>query len=162
MRRKDREMSAAWALDVLDRAPYITMSMTAADGTPYALPLSLARTDEQTFYFRCALEGRKLDVLRQQPAVCLSAVTQCLPTVGPANGSFTLQFQSAIAYGTAALVDDEAEKIAALRAICERYLPHHMDAFDASIARSLARTAVVCIKLTAPPVGKCKQYGPQS
>ena len=47
---------------------------------------------------------------------------------------------------------------AGLRAICQRFLPHHMDAFDDAIARSLERTAVVRITLTEPPVGKRKQY----
>ena len=33
-----------------------------------------------------------------------------------------------------------------------------MDAFDESVRRSLYRTAVVRITLTAPPTGKRKQY----
>ena len=36
-----------------------------------------------------------------------------------------------------------------------------MDAFDDAIARSLERTAVVKITLTAPPTGKRKQYDKQ-
>ena len=151
-------MPAAWALEVLDKAPYITVSMADDEGMPYGLPLSLVRTDEKTFYFHCALEGKKLDLLRKNPRVCLSAVTKCKPTVGPKDGSFTLEFKSAIAFGMAEIVQDDTEKIAALRAICERFLPKHMDAFDASIARSLGRTAVVRITLTEPPVGKRKQY----
>ena len=151
-------MPAEWALEVLDKAPYVTVSMADDEGMPYGLPLSLVRTDEKTFYFHCALEGKKLDILRHNPRVCLSAVTKCKPTVGPKDGSFTLEFKSAIAFGKAEIVEDDSEKIAALRAICERFLPQHMDAFDASVARSLGRTAVVRITLTEPPVGKCKQY----
>ena len=158
MRKKSREMSAAWALEVMDKAPYITVSMTTADGMPYAVPLSLARKDEQTFYFHCAPEGKKLDILRSNPHVCLSAVSKCKPTVGPKDGSFTLEFQSAIAFGRAELVSDEEEKREALRAISQRFLPHHMEAFDAAVERSMWRTAVVRITLTAPPVGKRKQY----
>ncbi|MBO4871596.1 MAG: pyridoxamine 5'-phosphate oxidase family protein, partial [Muribaculaceae bacterium] len=48
--------------------------------------------------------------------------------------------------------------IEAMRAICERFLPNHMDSFDAAIERSLERTAVVRITLTEPPTGKRKQY----
>lgn len=158
MRKASRQMPAAWALEVLDKAPYVTVSMADEEGMPYGLPLSLVRTDERTFYFHCALEGKKLDILSKKPRVCLSAVTKCKPTVGPKDGSFTLEFKSAIAFGMAEIVQDDNEKIVALRAICERFLPHHMDAFDASIARSLGRTAVVRITLTEPPVGKRKQY----
>ena len=158
MRKASRQMPAEWALEVLDKAPYVTVSMADEEGMPYGLPLSLVRTDERTFYFHCALEGKKFDILSKKPRVCLSAVTKCKPTVGPKDGSFTLEFKSAIAFGMAEIVQDDNEKIVALRAICERFLPHHMDAFDASIARSLGRTAVVRITLTEPPVGKRKQY----
>ena len=158
MRKASREMDAAFALEVFDKAPYITVSFTRADGTPYGVPLSLARTDEKTFYFHCALEGDKLDCIATNPTVALSAVTKCAPTVGPKDGSFTLQYKSAMAVGKAEMVTDRDEKIEALRAICQRFLPKHMDAFDDAIARSLERTAVVKITLTEPPTGKRKQY----
>ena len=161
MRRASREMDAAFALEVLDKAPYVTVSMTRPDGTPYGLPLSLARTDDKTFYFHCALEGEKLDCIAHHPTVFLSAVSLCAPTVGPKDGSFTLQYKSATAIGNAELVTDREEKIAAMRAICVRFLPRHMAAFDEAIDRSLERTAVVRITLTEPPIGKRKQYDKQ-
>ena len=108
MKKKSREMDASWALEVMDKAPYITVSMSDADGMPYAVPLSLARTDEKTLYFHCAMEGKKLDILSMNPRVCLSAVSKCKPTVGPKDGSFTLEFKSAIAFGKAEMVTDEA------------------------------------------------------
>ena len=46
MRKVSREMDAAFALEVLDKAPYVTVSMTRPDGSPYGLPLSLARRME--------------------------------------------------------------------------------------------------------------------
>lgn len=161
MRRASREMDAAFALEVLDKAPFVTVSMTRPDGTPYGLPLSLARTDDKTFYFHCAQEGEKLDCIAHHPTVFLSAVSLCAPTVGPKDGSFTLQYKSATAIGNAELVTDREEKIAAMRAICMRFLPRHMDAFDDAIDRSLERTAVVRITLTEPPIGKRKQYDKQ-
>ena len=161
MRKASREMDAAFALEVLDKAPYVTVSFTRPDGTPYGVPLSLARTDHKTFYFHCAMEGEKLDCIAANPQVALSAVTRCTPTVGPKDGSFTLQYKSAMAIGKAEIVTDRDEKIEALRAICQRFLPKHMDAFDDAIARSLVRTAVVKITLTEPPIGKRKQYDKQ-
>ncbi len=151
-------MPTEWALEVMRKAPYITVSFTRPDGTAYGVPLSLASADGEVWYFHCALEGDKLDTIAVHPEVCLSAVTQCKPTVGPKDGSFTLQYRSAIAFGRAELVTDEAEKILALRLISERFLPRHMDAFEDAIRRSLHRTAVVRITLTAAPTGKRKQY----
>ena len=161
MRKASRQMDATFALEVLDKAPYITVSFIRPDGTPYGVPLSLARTDDKTFYSHCALEGDKLDCIAANPSVALSAVTRCTPTVGPKDGSFTLQYKSAMAVGKAEIVTDRDEKIEALRAICLRFLPKHMDAFNDAIARSLERTAVVKITLTEPPTGKRKQYDKQ-
>ena len=159
MRKVSREMPAEWALEVMRKAPYITVSFIRKDGSAYGLPLSLASAEDwRVWYFHCALEGEKLEAIEAHPEVCLSAVSKCSPTVGPKDGSFTLQYRSAVAFGRAEQVFDEEEKIRALRLICERFLPRHMDAFDESVRRSLHRTAVVRITLTAPPTGKRKQY----
>ncbi len=158
MRKKSRAMDSQWALEVMHKAPYITVSFTDVNGLPYGLPLSLASKDDVHWYFHGALEGKKLEAIEAHPEVCLSAVTLCTPTVGPKDGSFTLQFKSAVAFGTAAIITDETEKTKALELICQRFLPQHMNAFNESIARSLGRTAVVRITLTSPPEGKRKQY----
>lgn len=158
MRKVSREMDAQWAQEVLGKAPYITVSFTRPDGSAYGLPLSLASRDGRTWYFHGALEGDKIEAIKANPKVCLSAVTRCTPTVGPKDGSFTLQFRSAVAFGTAEIVTDDNEKIEALRLICERFLPRHMDAFDSAIARSLNRTAVVRITLVQEPTGKRKEF----
>ena len=158
MRKTSREMPSEWALEIMHKAPYITVSFTRPDGTSYGVPLSLASTNDKDWYFHCAPEGDKLDAIAVHPEVCLSAVTRCTPTIGPKDGSFTLQYHSAIAFGRAELVTDEQEKITALHAISERFLPQHMDAFEDAIRRSLHRTSVVRITLTSAPTGKRKQY----
>lgn len=158
IRKESRAMDSGWALEVMHKAPYITVSLIDHDGRPYGLPLSLASDDDAIWYFHGALEGKKLEAIKAHPEVCLSAVTRCAPTVGPKDGSFTLQYKSAVAFGRAEVVTNEAEKTHALRLICQRFLPHHMDAFEPSVARSLGRTAVVRITLTEPPTGKRKQY----
>ncbi len=61
-----------------------------------------------------------------------------------------------MAVGKAEIVEDDSEKIQALRLLCERFLPNYMAHFDEAIARSLSRTTIVRITLTEPPVGKCK------
>lgn len=158
MRKESREMDSKWALEIMRKAPYITVSFTRADGTAYGVPLSLACVSDDLWYFHCAPEGDKLEAIAVHPEVCLSAVTKCQPTVGPKDGSFTLQYRSAIAFGKAEIVTDTEEKIQALRAISQRFLPQHMDAFEEAVRRSLHRTAVVRITLLAPPTGKRKQY----
>lgn len=156
MRKAGRQKDEQWALEVFDKAPYVTVSMTRPDGTPYGLPLSLARLDERTFYFHCADEGEKLDCLSHCRTVSLSAVSRCTPKYEAEKNNFTEYYHSAIAVGETAIVSDPAEKTVALRLLCKRFLPAFMDHFGEAVSRSLGRTTVVKITLTEPPVGKCK------
>lgn len=156
MRKANRQKDAEWALEVFDKAPYMTLSMTRPDGTPYGLPINVVRKDETTFYFHCASEGEKIDCLRKNPVVSLSAVSKCTPKYEEEKNNFTEYYHSAIAIGEAEIVTDEEEKIEALRLICERFLPKYMEHFQDAIVRSIDRTTVVRISLTEPPVGKCK------
>ncbi len=149
-------MDEDWALEVFDKAPYVTVSMIRPDGIPYGLPLSVVRKDNRTFYFHCAAEGEKIDCIRNNPVVSLSAVSRCTPRYEEEKQNFTEYYHSAIALGHAETVTDDNEKIEALRLICERFLPKFMDHFEAAIARSLSLTTVIRIILTEPAVGKMK------
>ena len=157
MRKYQRMKDARWALEVFDKAPYVTLSMVRPDGSPYGVPLSIVRKDEQTFYFHCAFEGEKLKCLLHCPTVSLSAVSKCTPAYEEEKKNFTEHYHSAIAIGRAEQVVDPEEKTEALRLLCRRFLPKQMSHFDAAIERSLACTNVVRIVLTEPPVGKCKE-----
>lgn len=156
MRKNSRRKDAEWALAVFDKAPYVSVSMTRPDGTPYGLPLSVVRKNHDTFYFHCAGEGEKLDCLKCNPTVSMLAVSRCTPEFEEDKQNFTEYYNSAIAIGKAETVTDNAEKIEALRLICQRFLPKDMDRFDAAIARSLDITTIVRITLTEPPISKSK------
>lgn len=156
MRKISRQKDAEWAMDVFDKAPFVTVSMVRPDATPYGLPLNLVRKDETTFYFHCAADGEKIDCLKCNPTVSLSAVSKCTPAYEEEKNNFTEHFHSAIAIGKAELVTDTAEKIEALRLLCDRFLPKYMEHFDEAISRSLDRTTIIRITLTEPPVGKSK------
>ncbi len=156
MRKSSRQRGTDWALEVFDKAPFVTVSMVRPDGTPYGLPLSLVRHNGQTFYFHCAAEGEKLDCLKANPMVSLSAVSKCSPKFEEENHNFTEHYHSAIAVGRAEIVTDNFEKTEALRLLCIRFLPKYMEHFEEAVTRSLERTTVIKISLSEPPVGKCK------
>ena len=73
MRKVSREMPAEWALEVMRKAPYITVSFIRKDGSAYGLPLSLASAEDgRVWYFHCALEGEKLEAIEAHPEVAHS------------------------------------------------------------------------------------------
>ena len=151
MRRKDRRMPEEFAWEVVDKCEYAFLAMTAENGEPYGLPVTIVRNGS-CVYFHSAMEGRKVGCLRKAPRVCLTCVgnTKVLPE------QYTTLFESAVAFGTAEEITEEAEKIEALRLLCLRYAPGHMDRFDKSIAASLKRTAIW--KITIDEIsGKAKR-----
>lgn len=152
MRRKDREMDRAFGLEVIDRCQFAVMSTLLPDGEPYGVPLSMARIGN-TLYFHCAPAGRKLDALRHNPRVSIC----CVGHVKPLTHDFTTEYESALVTGSACRVEDDEEKIQALRATCLRYTPDNMDQFEGAIARSLHRTDVWKIEIEAV-TAKRKKY----
>lgn len=156
MRKSNRAMTSEEALEVFDRAPYVTLSMIRPDGTPYGLPLSIVRKDHLTFYFHCACEGEKIDCLQRNHVISMSAVSKCSPVFEEEKKNFTEHYKSAIALGIVEEVENDDEKIEALRMLCQRFLPKYMNNFEEAISRSLHRAKVMRIRLSEPPVGKCK------
>ncbi len=137
MRRGDRQRDRAFALDVIDRCEYGVVAIHTQEEMPYCLPLSLVREGD-TLYFHCALEGKKLQLLEQNPHVFITFVAENIAC----TEKFTTYFQSAMVAGTAYEITGDEEKIHALRVISQRLTPTAMPDFDRAIAKSLAVTGV--------------------
>ena len=163
MRRKDREMPLKFAHQVIDKAQYGVVSMIDKD-KPYSVPLSIVRSGD-LLYFHSAKQGRKVDVLANNANVTVVFVgDKCVPenyspdeleemnsdasmAVKLISNVFTTEFESTIVTGVAKLVDNEEEKIAAMRLICEKYTPDKMQYFDTAIAAGLGRTNVYKVEI---------------
>ncbi|MEG0918810.1 MAG: pyridoxamine 5'-phosphate oxidase family protein [Anaerovoracaceae bacterium] len=151
MRRKDREMSPEFGLQVIENCQYGTLATVNQDGRPYCIPVSPV-VSEGVIYFHSAAAGHKVENLMGCQDVCLSAVgqTQLVPE------EFTTKFESGVVFGKCHQVLDEAEKIEALRCICEKYAHSNMKGFQDAITRSLGRTAVFKIEIDQV-TGKAKK-----
>jgi nitroimidazol reductase NimA-like FMN-containing flavoprotein (pyridoxamine 5'-phosphate oxidase superfamily) len=137
MRRKDREMPRAFAEAVVDTCTFAVLATVNEDGSPYCIPLSIVREGEW-IYFHCAKEGQKLDNLKRQNQVCMS----CVGHTHIPEGKFTIEYASAVVFGTAEELVSDAEKIYGLRLLCKRYTPENMQAFEQAIANALHITGV--------------------
>lgn len=140
MRRNDRAQGRDFSLALIDRCTHGVMALSTGEAVPYCLPLSFVRVGDE-LYFHCAREGRKVDLLRRFPQVCVTFVGNDQPAFVP-PAMYTTYFQSAIVTGTACEITDPAEKTEALRALCQKVTPEHMEGFAAAMEKSLAVTAV--------------------
>lgn len=116
MRRTDRQrIDAAFYDEVFQKATELFLAIN--DGKyPYCIPLNFARMNNK-IYIHSALEGKKLDLLRQNGHVAFSMAVD----MEIDRAKSTTYFKSVCGHGTAVIVDDKAEKGAALDAISLRY-----------------------------------------
>ena len=147
-----------FALSLIDRCTFGVLSISTGEKTPYCLPLSLVRV-ENRLYFHCAKQGRKVDLLQENPRVCVAFVGASQPEYVERGNMFTDYFQSALVTGTAARVTDDQEKVLALRALCNKLTPQAMtgDRFERAIASSLQVTDVWRIEMEEV-TGKAKLH----
>lgn len=139
VRRADREISREEAERVLREAEYGTIAMVDPDGNePYGVPVSFVFFDGN-IWIHSANAGRKFRILSRGGNVHFSAANKVKAVF---TKYFTSFFESAMVFGKIFVVDDETEKRAALRAICQKYLPEKMDVADEHISNSIARTAI--------------------
>ena len=102
IRRKDREITERDViLGMMKNAKYLVVAM--ADGErPYLVTLSCGYSErENAFYFHCAREGRKLDIIARNPSVCATGIEDH----GYVKGDCSHRYRSIVIYGTMTRVD---------------------------------------------------------
>ncbi|MFI3167649.1 MAG: pyridoxamine 5'-phosphate oxidase family protein [Bacillota bacterium] len=137
MRRKDREMTKEFALQVCDKCNFATVAMVDTSGLPYCVAINVVLQGEE-IYFHTAKAGFKIDCLKENPNVCISLVgdNELIPE------RFTTEYESAVVRGIAKEVSNREEKISALRLLCQKFASSNMAGFDTAISESLNHTAI--------------------
>ena len=118
MRRKRQLLSEEQSIAVLQRQTAGVLAVSGDDGYPYAVPLSYVYQDGKLF-FHCAKAGHKLDAIVNNDKVSFCVVDQ--DQVVPEQ--YTTYFRSVIVFGRARVLDNEAEKRAALELLAAKYSP---------------------------------------
>ena len=142
MRRRDRELSEAEALEILAKSEFGVLATVGDDGWPYAVPVNHALMDG-ALVIHCAMAGHKLDNLAANARVSYCVVTQAevLPE------ELATRYESAIAFGRAVRLEAEAERRAALQAFGRRFAAQHPERVREEIEKDLFRTVVLRIDL---------------
>jgi nitroimidazol reductase NimA-like FMN-containing flavoprotein (pyridoxamine 5'-phosphate oxidase superfamily) len=98
------------------------MAMVDMDGNPYVIHMNFGYQDG-TVFFHSAPEGRKIDILRINPQVCLSFSTDHLlrwQNIDVAC-SYSMKYRSVLIRGKAVFIDDYDQKEQALNVIMGQY-----------------------------------------
>lgn len=147
MRRKDREITdSAEIRRIIADCDCCRLAFSVEGGAPYIVPLNFGVGDDgKSLYFHSASEGRKLDLLRQNPVVGFEMDTDHKLNQGktPCNCSFC--FSSVIGSGRLIVLTDTAEKITALGKIMEHYCGEDKHEFPPEMVQA---TTVLKLEIT--------------
>lgn len=152
LRRNEKAITDPAALDAVIGQAVVCRLGLAENNKPYVVPLSFGYADRMV-YLHGALEGRKIDMIRKNPAVCVQfdANVQVVPSENACK--WGMRYQSVIGFGTASILENPAEKHQALQIIMQ----HYSDVPFSFPDHAIASTAVLRIAI-AHLTGKQSGY----
>lgn len=114
MRRKDRELTGRENIEPILQACKVCRVAMVSDGKPYVVPLNFGYEWDDgglTLYFHSGLRGKKIDAMRENPAVCFEM--ECENGVidgGDTACKYSYAFTSIIGEGTMRFAQNNEEK----------------------------------------------------
>ena len=147
MRRKDRQITDLTAIDALLQSEDVLHLALCDDGKPYVVPMSYGYTltdnSKLTLHLHCASAGRKLDILRRNPAVCFEISRKVKLEYDEVTGGCTAKYRSLIGSGVAVIEEDPSDKLRSLHALMRQAGHENYPPFDEAL---LARTVTLRIE----------------
>jgi uncharacterized protein len=119
----------------------------AVEGQPYVIPTSYGR-DGDTLYIHGSAASRMLRNLDKGIPVCITVTLLDGLVLARSVFNHSMNYRSVVVLGTAILVDDPAEKLAALRALSEHIIPHRWDDSRQPNEKELKATSVLRLPIT--------------
>jgi nitroimidazol reductase NimA-like FMN-containing flavoprotein (pyridoxamine 5'-phosphate oxidase superfamily) len=134
------------------------------DGSPVVLPTGYGRADD-TLYLHGSSANRSL-LAADGHDVCVTVTHLDGMVCARSIFHHSMNYRSAVVFGTARLVRDDAEKLAALRAVTEQLIPGRWEHSRPPNRKELAATAALALPLdeasvkvrTGPPKDEPEDY----
>src|SRR5262249_43372736 len=135
------------------------------DGSPVVLPTAYGRVGD-TLYLHGSSANRTILAADGQQ-VCVAVTHLDGLVCARAAFSHSVNYRSAVGFGVAALVRDDAQRLVALRAVTQQLIPGRWEALRKPTRKELAATAVLALPLeeasvkirTGPPADEPDDLG---
>ncbi|MBF1560494.1 pyridoxamine 5'-phosphate oxidase family protein [Segatella salivae] len=151
VRRQDRLMDEARAIELLSTSEYGVLSMVDKDGTAYGVPLNYVWDGKNSIFIHCAPVGHKLEALEKNPNVsfCIVGDVKLLP------GKFTTEYESVVLKGVADIHLSPEERMEALLKLVDKLSPDFKELGAKYSKMSFHRVNIIRVDFSEYS-GKCK------
>jgi nitroimidazol reductase NimA-like FMN-containing flavoprotein (pyridoxamine 5'-phosphate oxidase superfamily) len=128
---------------ILDEAFLCHVGFTVnSEAQPYVIPTSYGR-DGDTLYIHGSAASRMLRNLDQGVRVCVTVTLLDGLVLARSIFNHSMNYRSVVILGTATIVDEPTEKLAALRALSEHIIPNRWDDSRQPNEKELKATSVL-------------------
>jgi uncharacterized protein len=136
-----------------------------AEGQPYVIPTSYGREGD-VLYIHGSAASRMLRNLDQGVPICITVTLLDGLVLARSVFNHSMNYRSVVILGTASLVADPAEKLAALRALSEHIIPYRWDDSRQPNEKELKATSVLRLPINefsakvrvGPPIDDEEDY----
>lgn len=156
MRRSDRQVSDRKELIEIMKSCTVCRLGLNDDGYPYILPLNFGLSDDGDkirLYFHSALQGHKVELIKKDNRASFEMDSEHELKYIEEKGYCTYNFSSVMGKGTIKILENEDEKIDALKKLMNQYHPDKNAYFNPA---AIPRTLVYVLEVTEI-TGKKKQ-----
>ena len=133
MRRKQQELTHEACVSILEKSTSGVLSVIGDGGYPYGVPMSYVFKDGCLF-FHSAITGHKIDAIRSEEKCSFTIIDQ--DEVHPSE--YTTYFRSVIIFGKIHIIEDDADKLSALRLLGDRFNPGRDESLQKEISKHLS------------------------
>ena len=142
MRRKDRQINEIEDIEQIISGSDVCRVAFADNNIPYIVTMNFGYRGgvQPCFYFHCANEGRKIEMLGKNGYVCFSLDKGHELYSGENGCDWGMKFSSVVGYGNISVINDRDEKISGLNCIMSHYSDKKNFSYD---ERVLINTSVL-------------------
>jgi uncharacterized protein len=135
------------------------------EGQPFVIPTSYGRKDD-TLYIHGSAASRMLRQMKGGVPVCVTVTLLDGLVLARSVFNHSMNYRSVVVLGKATLVEDQPEKLAALRVLSEHIIPGRWDDARQPNERELKATSVLRVAIeefsakvrTGPPIDDEEDY----
>lgn len=121
-RMKQNQLTAEAVAQLMNKQAVGHLATQNADGFPYVVPVHFVFAGDSIFIHGLN-RGQKLENIQANNKVCFEVEEMDSLILDEKACDVNTKYQSVVAFGTASLVGDSAEKVVALNKIVEKYTP---------------------------------------